>query len=71
VIVDKVFAECLKRYAALIAKFVLGKRSAGTNLSDDIKASKINSIQTRSTLKLSRLYFNITIESDFNKFGET
>ena len=41
VVVDKVFAECLKRYAALIAKFVLGKRSAGTNLSDDIKVRKL------------------------------
>jgi hypothetical protein len=71
VIVDKVFAECLKRYAALIAKFVLGKRSAGTNLSDDIKVSKANSIQTRSTLKFNKLYFYKTIESDFNKFRET
>jgi len=43
VVVDKVFAECLKRYAALIAKFVLGKRSAGTNLSDDIKVRIKNS----------------------------
>ena len=37
VVVDRDFAAALKRYAQLLARVILGKKTAGLNLSDDIK----------------------------------
>jgi hypothetical protein len=37
IVVDRDFAFALKRYAQLLARAILGKKTGGINLSDDIK----------------------------------
>lgn len=37
IVVDKSFADSLKKYAELIAKNVLSNKRGGMNLSDDVK----------------------------------
>ena len=39
IVVDRDFAAALKRYAQLLARVILGKKTGGLNLSEDIKAS--------------------------------
>jgi len=39
VVVDRDFAAALKRYAQLLARVILGKKTGGLNLSDDIKVN--------------------------------
>ena len=39
IVVDKTYAESLKRYAEYMAKFVLSGKYSGKNLSRDVKVS--------------------------------
>ena len=51
ILVDKNFADLLKKYAESIAKAVLGKRFAGLSLSDDIKrALRENILKLREAI---------------------
>lgn len=45
IVVDKAFANMLRRYAELLAKTILGKRKGGMNLSEDIRRALRENLQ--------------------------
>lgn len=44
ILVDKTFADTLKRYAEFIARYVLSNKYSGKSLSDDIQVSKVSNV---------------------------